>query len=240
MPDTHRRAEEALILIAEDEPEIAEILAVYLARSGLRTLHAPDGRRALDAHAANRPDLVLLDIQMPVLDGWRVLSELRQRDDTPVILLTAMDQDIDRLLGLRLGADDYVVKPFNPAEVVARVQAILRRTRPDPSGMARRILRAGPFRLDPDSHEASMEAGGRVRPLDLTLTEFRLLAQLMKAPRRVFCRAELLAACQPDNDTLERTIDSHMSKLRKKIEALGLHGVPHGVRGIGYRLWEQE
>lgn len=120
----------ALVLIAEDEPEIAEILDAYLAREGFRTAVAADGRVALDLHAALKPDLVLLDVGMPKLDGWSVLGELRRRGETPVIMITALDQDIDKLQALRIGADDYVVKPFNPVEVVARVRAVLRRAAP--------------------------------------------------------------------------------------------------------------
>ncbi|MBE8770554.1 response regulator transcription factor, partial [Klebsiella quasipneumoniae] len=119
-----------LILIAEDEADIADILSGYLRRSGLRCEIAEDGRRALDLHATLKPALVLLDIQMPQLNGWQVLSEIRNRGNTPVIMLTAMDQDIDKLMGLRMGADDYVVKPFNPAEVTERVLAVLRRVSP--------------------------------------------------------------------------------------------------------------
>ncbi len=110
----------ALVLIAEDDDEIAVILTAYFSRGGFRTLRAQDGRQALELHLTARPDLVLLDVQMPGLDGWMVLSELRRRGGTPVIMVTAMDQDVDKLTGLRIGADDYVVKPFNPAEVVAR------------------------------------------------------------------------------------------------------------------------
>ena len=129
-PDTSAPPrQDALILIAEDESEIAEILAAYLQRGGLRSVHARDGQEALAHHLALKPDLVLLDVQMPRLDGWQVLAEIRHRGDTPVIMLTALDQDIDKLMGLRIGADDYVVKPFNPAEVVARVSAVLRRAK---------------------------------------------------------------------------------------------------------------
>ena len=118
----------ALVLIVEDEPEIADIVAAYLAREGLRTLRAQDGLTALSLHRSARPDLVLLDVQMPGMDGWTVLNTLRQRGDTPVIMLTALDQDLDKLTALRMGADDYVVKPFNPAEVAARGRAVRRRT----------------------------------------------------------------------------------------------------------------
>lgn len=223
-----------LVLVVEDEPEIADILSAYLARGGFRTAHAADGTRALALHLALRPDLVLLDVQLPRVDGWNVLSGIRQRGDTPVIMLTALDQDIDKLTGLRIGADDYVVKPFNPAEVVARVQAVLRRAR----GSTERadILRVGPFEIDLQTHEVAVTVDGRRHLPTLTLTEFRLLAQLARTPRRVFSRSELLAACLPDGDALERTVDSHISKLRKKLENLGAGEAVTSVRGVGYRF----
>lgn len=225
----------ALVLIAEDEVEIADILIAYLQRSGIRAQHAIDGQQALAMHHALKPDLLLLDVLMPQLDGWQVLSEIRAKSDTPVIMLTALDQDIDKLMGLRLGADDYVVKPFNPAEVVARVQAVLRRTRATPPATAQ-MLRVGQFQIDLDSHEASIYRDGQQHPLDLTLTEFKLLTCLMRAPKRVFSRADLLVNCLPEGDTLERTVDSHISKLRKKLEVLGIQGVPVSVWGVGYRF----
>jgi len=230
---------QALVLIAEDEPEIAEILQAYLGRAGLRTVLASDGRSALDMHLSLKPDLVLLDVQMPKVDGWKVLSEIRHRGETPVIMLTAMDQDIDKLMGLRFGADDYVVKPFNPAEVVARTQAVLRRSMSG-AGRHSRVLRVPPFEIDLDQHEATVQVGGTTRGLALTLTEFKLLTHLARAPKRVCTRAELLAACLPEGDTQERTVDSHISKLRKKLEDLGVDGVPVGIRGVGYRLWGAE
>ncbi|WP_175996006.1 response regulator [Burkholderia stabilis] len=244
MPDTSSssgagQSAQALVLIAEDEPEIAEILIAYFARNGLRTVHAADGRRALELHLSLKPDLVLLDVQMPHVDGWKVLAEIRHRGDTPVIMLTALDQDIDKLTGLRIGADDYVVKPFNPAEVVARAQAVLRRSMAG-SRQEERVLRAAPFEIDLERHEATVEAGGTRHTLVLTLTEFKLLAQLARAPRRVFSRGELMATCLPEGDALERTVDSHVSKLRKKLDDLGVAGVPVSVRGVGYKLWSGE
>lgn len=226
---------QALVLIVEDEHEIATILEAYLTRSGLRTAHAPDGLRALALHQSLKPDLVLLDIQLPELDGWQVLNEIRHKSHTPTIMLTALDQDVDKLMGLRLGADDYIVKPFNPAEVVARVQAVLRRTRTQASD-TRQIFRVGDFQLDIESHEASVFIANQPTTLDLTLTEFKLLECLMRTPNRAFSRVELLEACLPEGDSLERTVDSHISKLRKKIEQLGIVGVPASVRGIGYRF----
>lgn len=231
---------QALVLIAEDEPEIADILTAYMTRSGLRCVHASDGRRALELHLSLKPDLVLLDVQMPHMDGWQVLSEIRHRGDTPVIMLTAMDQDIDKLMGLRIGADDYVVKPFNPAEVVARTQAVLRRSLALGQRVDQRMLRAAPFEIDLDNHEAVVHVGKQRHALTLTLTEFKLLAQLARAPKRVFSRAELLVSCLPEGDSLERTVDSHVSKLRKKLEDLGIAGVPVAIRGVGYRLWSTE
>ncbi|WP_417582182.1 response regulator [Nitrincola sp.] len=225
----------ALVLIAEDEAEIAEILIAYLQRSGLRTQHATDGLQALAMHQTFKPDLLLLDVQMPNIDGWNVLNEIRSRGDTPVIMLTALDQDIDKLMGLRLGADDYVVKPFNPAEVVARVQAVLRRARTN-TPTTTQMLRVSQLQIDLDSHEASVICNGQQQILDLTLTEFKLLACLMRAPKRAFSREELLINCLPEGDTQERTVDSHISKLRKKLESLDIQGVPLSVWGVGYRF----
>lgn len=223
----------ALVLIAEDDEEIASILDAYLQREEFRTVLARDGRTALDLHLALKPDLVLLDVNMPRLDGWEVLAELRRRGTTPAIMITALDKDIDRLQGLRIGADDYVVKPFNPIEVVARAKAVLRR-----SGLATAggILRVGDLSIDLDGYQASFGTGSEARPLALTLTEFRILAHMARNPGKVFTRGELVDACLPGSDALDRTVDSHLSKLRKKLEQAGAHGLLPGVRGIGYRL----
>lgn len=222
-----------LVLVAEDEPEIARILEAYLGREGFRTVHAMDGKVALDQHAILKPDLVLLDVKMPKVDGWEVLAELRRRGDTPVIMITALDQDIDRLQGLRLGADDYVVKPFNPAEVAARARAVLRRTSPSGSGS---VLRVGKLEVDLESYLARVLNGDTPTPLQLTLTEFRLLAYMAKSPMRAYSRSELVDACLPGGDALERTVDSHVSNLRRKLDEAGSPGMLSVVRGIGYRL----
>jgi len=226
---------EPLILIAEDEAEIADILIAYLARDGFRTVRAENGRVALDLHLALRPDLVLLDIKMPLVDGYEVLTELRRRGETPVIMVTALEEDIDKLLALRLGTDDYVVKPFNPQEVVARVRAVLRRAQ---GTGADRPLHVGAITVDSGAYIARVEGqeGAAARILDLTLTEFRLLAHMARAPQRAFGRAELLDACMPDSDALERTIDSHISNLRRKLDAAGAPAFLENVRGVGYRL----
>ena len=224
----------ALILIAEDDPEIADIIRAYLEREGFRTVHAPDGRIALGMHHALKPDLILLDVSMPRMDGWEVLAAVRQRSTTPVIMVTALDQDIDKLQALRIGADDYVVKPFNAVEVVARTKAVLRRTASERAGG---VLRAGPLEIDQEAHEVrKVEADDSVTRLALTLTEFRLLVHLAKNPHRVFSRGELVDACLPGSDALDRTVDSHVSKLRRKLAQAGLPDMPEGIRGVGYRL----
>ena len=228
-----------LILIAEDEPEIAEVLAAYLTRDGMDSVRAEDGERALELHQQLNPALVLLDVQMPRTDGWKVLSGIRSRGQTPVIMLTAMDQDIDKLTGLRIGADDYVVKPFNPAEVVARVQAVLRRSAAAPTAREPRTISVPPLEINLDTYEAAVCSDANRQKLDLTLTEFKLLAKMAAAPRRVFNRLELLHSCLPqEGDALERTVDSHVSKLRKKLGIVGLPDTPFSVRGVGYRLFE--
>ena len=237
------RLPDGLVLIIEDEPEIVDIIRAYLARDGLRTASAGDGREGLRQHLSLKPDLVLLDVQMPEPDGWQVLAELRRRGDTPVIMLTAHDQDLDKLLALRVGADDYVVKPFNPAEVVARVRAVLRRSRAGGAGGSGSngnagMLRCGPLEIDLDTHQARAVLDGVGTLLPLTLTEFRLAVYLARNPQRVVSRAELLAGCLPEGDALERTVDSHISKLRRKLEDAGVAGMPFSLRGVGYRMAE--
>ena len=239
-PSSHRYQEptwadttNSLILIAEDEPEIAAILEAYLVRDGLRTVHARDGLIALELHKTLKPDLVLLDVKMPNVDGWEVLSRIRAFSDTPVIMVTALDQDIEKLMALRVGADDYVVKPFNPAEVTARVRAILRRVN---KNIRSDVMRAGPLQIDLESHLAYVVTHDKKTMLSLTLTEFRLLAHMARAPSRVFSRSELVDACLPESDALERTVDSHISNLRKKLSEVGAAHLLAGIRGVGYRL----
>lgn len=162
-----------------------------------------------------------------------MLAELRQRGATPVIIATARAEDLDKLSALRIGADDYVVKPFNPAEVVARVKAVLRRTNggEDPS-----IIRYGAIEIDTSSYIVSVIRADGPTALDLTLTEYRLLAHMARNPRKVFTRGELVDACLPEGDALERTVDSHVSNLRRKLDQAGAPNLCIVVRGVGYRL----
>lgn len=222
-----------LVLIAEDDAEIAGILEAYFTREGFRTVHARDGQVALDLHRSLKPDIVLADITMPRVDGWELLAEIQRRGRTPVIMITALDEDVDRLQGLRIGADDYIVKPFNPIEVVARAKAVLRR-----AGLAQAgaMIRAGSLTIDLDSYQVTIEKDGVTTALPLTLTEFRLLTHLARTPTKAFSRSELVDACLPGSDALDRTIDSHLSKLRKKLEQAGGEDMLLSIRGIGYRL----
>jgi two-component system, OmpR family, response regulator AdeR len=225
--------ENALILIAEDEAQISEVLAAYLSRDGYRTISAADGQIALDHHLSLRPDLILLDVKLPKRDGFDVLAEVRRRGDTPVIMVTAMKDDVDKLTALRIGADDYILKPFNTAEVLARVKTVLRRAR-DRSSL--KTLRSRSLELDQEHHAVRVVTGGTTQLLALTLTEFRLLKHMMAQPHRVFARSELVDACLPEGDATNRTVDSHVSNLRRKIAAAGGGECLEPVRGIGYRL----
>jgi two-component system, OmpR family, response regulator AdeR len=224
----------ALILVAEDEPEIAAILTSYLERDGFRTVTASDGEAALKHHQMLRPDLILLDVQMPRRDGFGVLAEVRRRGRTPVIMATARADDLDKLSALHVGADDYIVKPFNPMEVVARVKAVLRRTMGEIADQV--VLRVGMIEIDTGCYTVDINGQDEVLRVDLTITEYRLLEHLARLPRRVFSRAELIDACMPDSDALERTVDSHVSNLRRKLDLAGASGYCDVVRGVGYRL----
>ncbi|EGK71467.1 MAG: response regulator transcription factor [Methyloversatilis sp.] len=229
-----------LVLVVEDEPAIAEILLAYLKRDGLRAVHALSGEEALQMFARIRPDLVLLDIQLPGMDGIDVLNSVRAAGEVPVIMVTARAEDVDKLLSLRLGADDYVVKPFSPAEVVARVRAVLRRSARREEGARKELIRVGRLIVDMSAHCALVEdEQGNQLPLPLTLTEFRLLACMARQPRQCFSRSHLIETCLPESDAMDRVIDSHLSKLRRKLQQAGLGDLIETVRSIGYRLWPE-
>lgn len=224
------------ILIVEDDLDSADVLEAYLKRDDFQTRHAVDGKQALELHAFWRPDLVLLDIMLPGLNGNEVLSAIRQHRPTPVIMVTAVGGDSQRISALLYGADDYVVKPYNPSEVVARVHAVLRRWTGQALSTSVR-LRHGKLVVDQDAALASVESeDGTDTPLDLTRTEFQLLSLLMAAPNKMFSRSELLATCLPESDAMERVVDAHMYNLRRKLEAIEVTGVLVTVRGLGYRF----
>ena len=223
----------ALILIVEDEPEIAEIIETYLSREGFRVVTAGDGTVGLSHHLRLRPDLVVLDIKLPGQDGYEVLAAIRRRGDTPVIMVTALAEDLDKLQALRIGADDYAVKPFNPLEVVARVKAVLRRSMGAPTV---RLLRVGPISVDLQAHRVMVEGEAGCLAHELTRTECRILSHMASGLGKVFERSELVDACLPEGEALDRTVDSHVSNLRRKLTTAGVGGLLTGVRGVGYRL----
>jgi two-component system, OmpR family, alkaline phosphatase synthesis response regulator PhoP len=222
------------ILVVDDEPEIVRFVRAYLEDAGYRVVVASEGQEALFVARHEKPDLVILDLMMPGMDGWDFFPRYRQERDTPVIMLTARVEESDQVLGLELGADDYVTKPFSPRALVARVRAVLRRAQGEPASAA--VLRGGDVVLDREAH--TVVVGGQ--EVDLTPTEFDLLEVLMAAPGRVFTRAELLDRVLGDEaDVFERTVDAHVKNLRRKIEADP--AAPHyvlTVRGAGYKFSE--
>jgi two-component system OmpR family response regulator len=218
------------ILVVDDDAHIRDVVCFALRRAGYQPLTAANGRAALEVAARELPALVVLDILMPELDGTAVCTRLRAKSDLPVIFLTSKDEEMDRILGLELGADDYVVKPFSPRELVARVKAVLRRKSASPE--VEHKLTRGKLAIDADEHVASW-AGTAVA---LTATEFALLKAIAAQPRRAFTRENLMTAAYPDARFVsDRTIDSHVRHIRAKFQALG--GDPiETVHGVGYKL----
>jgi two-component system alkaline phosphatase synthesis response regulator PhoP len=223
------------VLVVEDEVELVRVLRDYLERAGFRVETASSGPEAVSRFQHAAPDLVLLDLNLPGMDGLDVARAIRRGANVPIIMVTARVDETDRLVGLELGADDYVVKPFSPKELVARVRAVLRRSRePAPPS---EILRAGDVSMDLTRHAVEV-AGRRV---DLTPSEFSLLAVLVREPGRVFSRLQLLEASQGTAYSgYERTIDAHIKNLRAKLEPDPRH--PRYVQtvfGIGYRFTDE-
>ncbi|MBI0446370.1 MULTISPECIES: response regulator transcription factor [Deinococcus] len=218
------------VLIVEDNAGVRDMIREYLEEHGYRVRVASNGQEGLLEARHHRPDLVLLDVMMPGMDGLEFLRRFRATEQVPVIFLTARDTELDKVLGLELGADDYVTKPFSMAELLARVRANLRRSsEPLPNA----VLRAGELELDPTTR-TFLVRGERV---DLTRSEFELMSAFLRAPGRVFTRLELLEQLQEEALGSERTIDVHVRNLRAKIEAEpGKPRLIETVFGVGYRL----
>jgi DNA-binding response OmpR family regulator len=217
------------VLVVDDERNIVELVRLYLEKEGFNVVSAADGEQALVQFERTDPDLVILDLMLPKLDGFEVCRELRRRGDVPILMLTARSEDIDAIVGLELGADDYVTKPFNPRALVARVKAILRRT--DATAKGGRPIQVGDLRIDPRRREATIGE----RRLDLRAREFDLLAALARDPGVVLSRDTLLEdVWGTDFPGETRTVDVHVAEVRKK---LGDDGPQiETLRGIGYRL----
>ena len=217
----------ARILIVEDESELAAIVADYVAAAGYTAEVIADGKVALERATKAMPDLIVLDLMLPGLDGLSVCQALRAFSDVPILMLTARVEEVDRLLGLEAGADDYLCKPFSPRELVARIKAILRRTRAEATD--RPLLRI-------DEAARSIRVGAHA--LDLTPSEYHLLATMLRRPGMAYSRTQLLDVVQRDNlDANDRTIDTHIKNLRRKLAAvLPEVEIIHSIYGVGYRL----
>jgi two-component system alkaline phosphatase synthesis response regulator PhoP len=233
------------ILLVDDEPQIVEVLERYLNDEGFVVHKAHDGAAAVRLARAEKPDLVVLDLKMPGTTGFEVLRKIRTTSQVPVIMLTSRVEEVDRIVGLELGADDYITKPFSPREVVARVKAVLRRAQAgssDASGYraaedVSSAIRAGDIEIDEQAHEVRVH--GKI--VDLTPTEFRILEALVASPGRTFTRVQLLDKVKGDEvEVFDRTLDRHVANLRHKIEPDSSH--PRyilTVFGIGYKMAKQ-
>jgi two-component system OmpR family response regulator len=226
---THR------ILIVDDDLHIREVIRVALKKAGMTVAEARDGKDALIRFASDRPDLIILDIGMPEFDGLDVCREIRKSSDVPILFLSARDEEIDRVLGLEIGGDDYVTKPFSPRELVARVNVILRRinsrgadARPGSAALAQ-----GSLTVDPEQHIAAF-AGS---PLRLTAIEFGILRAFLTRPTAIFSREQIMsAAYQLNIQVSDRTIDSHIRNIRAKLAAANCDNVIETIHGVGFKL----
>lgn len=225
----------ATILVVDDDPHIREVVCFALEQAGMKTLAAGDGAAAIELAEAARPDLVVLDIGLPEIDGLEVCRRLRRIGDQPILFLSSRGEEIDRVLGIELGGDDYVTKPFSPRELVARVGAILRRSRSAPSLAPEQIVRLGRLSLDAERFAAAYDG----REIALTSLEFAVLRTLAASPGVVFDRKRIVALAYPHNvHVSDRTVDSHIRNIRAKLAAVGADGVIETVHGVGFRCPE--
>ena len=223
-----------LILVVDDEPKVARLACDYLEKNGYRVLTASDGQSALTLARREKPDLVILDLMLPVIDGREVCRILRRESDVPIIMLTALSEEIDQVTGLEIGADDYITKPFSVRALVARVRALLRRTR----GEARTpsTVRVGGLEIDKDKYAVTFNGS----PIRFTPNEFRLLYLLAGRPGQTLTREQLLEDLHGTASSLDRSVDSHIKNLRKKLEIAAGQPMIETVYGIGYRLVEPQ
>lgn len=230
-----QKAQQARILVVDDEPDILNLLEYNLKRSGFQAILAKDGPEAIEAARANRPDLVLLDIMLPDMEGTEVLRRLKSMEATasiPVIMLTAKGEEVDKIVGFELGAEDYITKPFSPRELILRVKAVLKRTAEKPEPIEA-LVTFNELSVDLSRHKVSVSG----KPIELSSTEFRLLTELMQAKGRVLTRDNLLdRAWGRDCFVIPRTVDTHVRRLRSKLGAAGDY--IETVRGVGYRFRE--
>ena len=221
------------ILVVDDDPHIREVIGFALENAGFATCFAADGKAALAHISATPPRLVVLDIGLPEMDGLEVCRAVRKFSELPILFLTARDDEIDRIVGLEIGADDYVTKPFSPRELVARVKAILKRAGPAPSATAPKHHIWGELELDASRHICRFNT----QPVELTSSEFSLLETLLSTPENVHSRGQLMAAIYGHNiHVSERTIDSHIRNIRAKLAGAGCLDGVSTVHGVGFRM----
>lgn len=219
-----------LILVVDDEPRAARLARDYLEKDGFRVVLAADGPAALASARRDKPDLIVLDLMLPQIDGREVCRRLRRESDVPIIMLTALSEEIDQITGLEIGADDYITKPFSPRALVARVRALLRRARGEVAAPA--LIRVGRLAIDTAKHAATINGS----PLRLTPNEFKLLFLLAGRPGQTLTREQLLDDLHGAASSLDRSVDSHIKNLRKKLEAAAGEALIETVYGIGYRF----
>jgi two-component system OmpR family response regulator len=222
------------ILVIDDDAHIREVVQFALEKAGLEVVEAGDGQKGLELFSRAKPDLVILDITMPEVDGLAVCREIRRNSDTPILFLSSRADEVDRIIGLEIGGDDYVTKPFSPRELVARVHVILKRARAKPAAAAElRELGHGALRLDISGHVAYW----RDKKIPLTATEFSILKSLLRHPEQVLSREQLIeAAYGNDISVSDRTIDSHIRHVRDKYAKVGCKEIIETIHGVGYKL----
>ena len=222
-----------LILVVDDEPKVARLASDYLEKNGFRVVTAADGQSALTIARREKPDLIILDLMLPQIDGREVCRILRRESDVPIIMLTALSEEIDQVTGLEIGADDYITKPFSPRAMVARVRALLRRTRGEiklPS-----IIRIGGLEIDSEKHLVTFNGN----PIKFTPNEFKLLHLLANRPGQTLTREQLLEDLHGVTSSIDRSVDSHIKNLRKKLETASGESMIETIYGIGYRFLER-
>ncbi|MBI5945892.1 MAG: response regulator transcription factor [Chloroflexi bacterium] len=222
-----------LILVVDDEPKIVRLTRDYLEKNGYRVVTAGDGQSALTTARREKPDLIILDLMLPGMDGREVCRILRRESDVPIIMLTALAEEVDQVTGLEIGADDYITKPFSPRTLVARVRALLRRTRGEiklPS-----IIRIGGLEIDSEKYSVTVNGA----PIKLTPNEFKLLQLLAARPGQTLTREQLIEDLHGGASSIDRSVDSHIKNLRKKLETASGESMIETVYGIGYRFIER-
>lgn len=223
-----------LILVVDDEPKVTRLARDYLEKNGFRVVSAADGQSALTTARRERPDLIILDLMLPHMDGREVCRILRRESDVPIIMLTALSEEIDQVTGLEIGADDYITKPFSIRTLVARVRALLRRTRGDIKPPS--LIRTRGLEIDSEKYSVTFNGS----PLKLTPNEFKLLHLLASRPGQTHTREQLLEDLHGTASNIDRSVDSHIKNLRKKLEAAAGESMIETVYGIGYRFVESE